>query len=292
MNLAIVGTGLMGAAFAHRLSALGDNVTLYNRTRSKALALVGPRVAVADSIADAVSPATHVLLALSDAPAIRAVLLQPDSLAVLSGRTVIQMGTILPAESEALASALSTAGADYLEAPVLGSIPEAHEGKLIVMVGGTESQFNREQAVLRRFGPEPRLIGTVGQAAALKLAFNQLIAALTAGFAFSLGLVKSRGIDVELFMEMLRGSALYAPTFDKKLARMLSGDFGNPNFPTKHLQKDVLLVLAEGRALGLGTEPLEGITALLRRVCDQGGEDVDYSALYAAAVSRNVSPQT
>jgi 3-hydroxyisobutyrate dehydrogenase-like beta-hydroxyacid dehydrogenase len=272
----------MGAAFADRLAAIGDEVTLYNRTPSKALALSGPRVAVADSVVEALSRASHVLLTLSDASAIESVLMQPGALAVLPGRTIIQMGTILPAESEALADEVNAAGADYLEAPVLGSTPEAREGRLIVMVGGTEAQFQREQLLLRRFGSEPRLVGPVGKAAALKLAFNQLIASLTAGFAFSLGLVKRRGVDVELFMDLLRSSALYAPTFDKKLSRMLSGDFANPNFPTKHLQKDLSLALAEGRTLGLRTEPLEAIAALLQCVIDDGGEDADYSALYGA----------
>lgn len=292
MNIAILGTGLMGAAFGERLAAIGDEVILYNRTRSKALALAGPNVAVADSVTEALSRATHVLLTLSDAPAIEAVLLQPAALAALPGRTVIQMGTILPAESEALAAAVRTGGADYLEAPVLGSTTEAREGRLIVMVGGTEAQFQRERILLRRFGSEPRLVGAVGKAAALKLGFNQLIATLTTGFAFTLGLVKCRGIDVELFMELLRSSALYAPTFDKKLLRMLSGDFADPNFPTKHLQKDLSLVLQEARTLGLRTEPLEGIDALLKEVIGEGGADADYSALYSAIHTAKGPPQT
>lgn len=292
MNIAILGAGLMGAAFAERLAALGDEVIVYNRTRSKALALAGPRIAVADSVAEALNRTTHVLLTLSDAPAIEAVLLQPAALAALPGRTVIQMGTILPAESEALAGAVHTAGADYLEAPVLGSTPEARDGRLIVMVGGTEAQFQREQTLLRRFSSAPRWVGAVGKAAALKLGFNQLIATLTTGFAFTLGLVKRRGIDVDLFMELLRSSALYAPTFDKKLPRMLSGDFTDPNFPTKHLQKDLSLIQQEGRTLGLRTEPLAGIAALLIEVIGEGAANADYSVLYRAVHAAQDSPRT
>lgn len=292
MKIAILGTGLMGAAFARRLAALGDEVVLYNRTRSKALGLLGPKVTIADSVAEALSRATHVLLTLSDASAVEAVLLQPPALAALSGRTVVQMGTLLPAESEALASAINAAGADYLEAPVLGSTPEALEGKLIVMVGGTEAQFERERTLLRRFSAEPRLVGAVGDAAALKLGFNQLIAALTCGFAFTLGLVNRRGIDVDLFMDLLRGSALYAPTFDKKLSRMLNGDFTNPNFPAKHLLKDLALVLEEGRSLGLSTESLEGIATLLKRIIGEGEGEGDYSVLYKAVCPTTVPPRS
>ncbi len=95
----------MGAAFTERRVAVGDEVMLYNRTRAKTLALAGPNVAVANSAAEAISRARHVLLVLSDASAIEAVLGQPAVRAVLPGRAVIQMATILPAESEALATA-------------------------------------------------------------------------------------------------------------------------------------------------------------------------------------------
>ena len=74
MNIPILGTGLMGAAFTERLVAVGDEVMLYNRTRAKALTLAGPNVAVANSEDEAISRARHVLLALSDASAIEAVL--------------------------------------------------------------------------------------------------------------------------------------------------------------------------------------------------------------------------
>jgi len=93
-----------------------------------------------------------------------------------------------------------------LEAPVLGSIPEAKAGKLIVMVGGSTEQFHRWSELLQNFSSEPVLIGLVGAAAAVAL--NQLIASLSAAFALSLGFVQHQGIDIDLFMQILRGSAL------------------------------------------------------------------------------------
>lgn len=118
---------------------------------------------------------------LTDAQAIRETLLN-EAQDQLGDRTVIQMGTIAPTESQALQAEITAAGGQYLEAPVLGSIPEAEAGKLIVMVGGAPEQFQRWLKLLQCFGPQPRLIGPVGQAASLKLAMNQLIAALTAAF--------------------------------------------------------------------------------------------------------------
>jgi 3-hydroxyisobutyrate dehydrogenase len=80
----------------------------------------------------------------------------------------------------------------------------------------------------------------------------------------------------------LRESALYAPTFDKKLPRLLQRDYANPNFPAKHLLKDVRLIHQEAAALGLDTSSLNGITLLLKKTITQGLAESDYSALYNA----------
>ena len=131
-------------------------------------------------------------------------------------------------------------------------------------------------------GETPRYIGRTGQAATIKLALNQLIAGLTATFSLSLALIEENGIDVDQFMQILRESALYAPTFDKKLDRMRNRDFSDPNFPTKHLAKDTRLFLEVGEQLRLDTSALEGISRLLDKTIAMGLENTDYSAIYAA----------
>ena len=119
------------------------------------------------------------------------------------------------------------------------------------MVGGTEDQFAALAPLFRSLGREPRFVGAVGKAAALKLALNQLIAAETLAFGLSLGLIRRAGISVDTFMTILRESALYAPTFGKKLPRLLKRDYHHPNFSTRHLLKDVRLFVREAGARGL-----------------------------------------
>lgn len=279
MKVALIGTGLMGMPMAHRLLSTKVPLVVYNRTQGKAESLRAAGAEVVKSVADAVGHADCVILMLTNAQAVDTVLSKARS--QLAGRTVIQMGTIAPAESQALNQAMAALNAEYLEAPVLGSIPQAEAGELIVMVGASPEQFERWSGLLRAFGP-PRLVGAVGQAASLKLAMNQLIASLTAAFALSLGFVQRQGIDVEQFMAVLRGSALYAPTFDKKLSNMLERNFANPNFPTKHLLKDVDLFLSEAAAIALETSSLAGVKHLLDQAIAQGLAEADYSALYAA----------
>ena len=123
---------------------------------------------------------------------------------------------------------------------------------------------------------------TPNLAAALKLAMNQLIAGLTASFALSLGLVRREGIEVGLFMDLLRGSALHAPTFDKKLDKYLSHDYGAANFPLKHLLKDVRLFRRVAEQSGLDRDLIGALEALCARAEDEGFGEQDYSALYEA----------
>ncbi|NJN88831.1 MAG: NAD(P)-dependent oxidoreductase [Leptolyngbyaceae cyanobacterium SL_7_1] len=282
MKVGLIGTGLMGLPMAQRLVAAEDvALWAYNRTESKLAPLRSVSVAIASSVSELVHHCDVLILMLSDAPAIQAVLLSSEVRPLLANRTVIQMGTIAPSQSREIAIAITAAGGDYLEAPVLGSIPEATAGKLQVMVGSSEAQFQQWASLLQHFGT-PRWIGEVGAAAALKLALNQLIGSLTTAFALSVGFVQRQGVEVETLMEILRQSALYAPTFDKKLQRMVDRDFANPNFPTKHLLKDMNLALTEAEAAGLHGDALAGVCQILMQACELGLQDQDYSALFEA----------
>lgn len=280
MRVALLGTGLLGSAMATRLAESGHQVTVWNRTPSRAASLAESGILVADSVSEAVANNDLILLVLGDAEAIDAVLFPLDDSPLLRGKALIQMGTIAPAESRAFAERAETAGARYLEAPVLGSIPEARQGTLIVMAGGDRRLFEDHLPLLRSLGANPRHIGPIGQAAALKLAMNQLIATLTAGFALSLGLVRSEGVDVELFMELLRQSALYAPTFDKKLGKYLQHDYSHPNFPLKHLLKDTALFARVANTHAMDGRLFDALLAIFEEGCSKGLADLDYSALY------------
>lgn len=282
MKIGFFGTGLMGQAMALRLLANNISVIAYNRTSEKLKPLEAAGALITTHPQEVIATADCLILMLTNYSAIESVLLSEASLPLLSHRTVIQMGTIAPSESMMLGDRFSAAGAEYLEAPVLGSIPEAKTGELLVMVGGTPTQFNTWEPLLQNLGKEPRLIGTVGKAAALKLALNQLIAGLTSTFALSLALTKSFGVETEQFMEILRQSALYAPTFDKKLQRMCEGNYSSPNFPTKHLLKDIDLFLQQAQTLNLNASSLEGVRDLVQKTIDHGLAEEDYSAIFNA----------
>lgn len=282
MKVGFLGTGLMGIPLAQRVLGAKIPVIAYNRTRAKLAPLQAMDAEIADSATQVIAEADCVILTLTDAVAIETLLLSEASRQVLAGRTVIQMGTIGITESQQIRDQVVGAGGEYLEAPVLGSIPEAKTGTLIVMVGATSVQFERWLSLLQLFGKEPLWMGEVGKAAAVKLAMNQLIGSLTTAFALSLGLVLRSGVPVADFMKIVRDSALYAPTFDKKLQRMLERNYENPNFPTKHLLKDTALLIREADVLGLDSQIQKGVLSVLEKTLELGLAEGDYSALFSA----------
>ena len=281
MKIAILGGGLMGNALAEHLLSEKCELSIYNRSIEKIADLSTHGARICETASEAVEQCEMVILLLSDAEAI-ATVLDSVSPGAFSNKLFIQMGTIAPEQSQHLENQLNSVDAKYLECPVLGSLPEARSGTLILMAAGLEENYRQALPLLKMIGETPRYIGETGQGAAVKLAMNQLIAGLTATFSLSLALIEESQIDVDLFMQILRESALYAPTFDKKLDRMRNRNFSDPNFPTKHLAKDTRLFLEVGEKLRLDTTALEGISRLLDKAVAMGMENTDYSALYAA----------
>ena len=286
VHVSVVGTGLLGSAMALRLLTLGHEVVVWNRTFEKTEFLRQQGATVARSAAEAVQASESTILMLSDARAIQEVLWDQRSPANFQRRTIVQMGTIAPEESRALGKEVRARLGDYLEAPVLGSLAEAKNGTLIVMVGGTPELMERWGAVFQCFCQAPIFVGPIGRASALKLALNQLIASHIAAFSLSLGMVQRSGGDVGTFMQVLRQSALMTPMFDKKLPKMLAHDYSNPNFSTEHLLKDITLCLQTAQTSHLETTALEGLQTIFQQALSQSLPSQDYSSVFDSIVPR------
>jgi 3-hydroxyisobutyrate dehydrogenase len=280
MKVAVLGTGLMGSAISQRLLQQDHQVAVWNRTKSKALALEESGARVAESPQSAMAGCDVVLLVLRDAAAIDQVMFTAAGTSAAAGRTIVQMGTISPQESIQLASRFEAASSDYLACPMLGSTPEAHDGELLLMAAGERHLFDRLLPLLAALGDSPHYVGEIGKAAALKLALNQLLVGMVATFALSVGMVLRAGVSIEQFMDIVRDSSLRSPQYDKKLPRMLSRDFADPHFPVSHMLKDINLIVGEAEREGLHADVALAVRSVLQRTLDAGYIDVDYSALY------------
>ncbi len=277
-SIAFIGTGLLGYPMAERLLQNGYNLKVYNRTYEKAATLKNLGAEITHSPFDAIVNSELIITVLTTFEANVDVLLSQQT--SFKGKTVVQMGTIGTDENIELMKRISELGGNYIEAPVLGSIPQIKSGTLITLVGCSKNLYRKWLPLLKIFGETVVHFGDVGKASAAKLAYNQLIASLTAAFSMSLGYVLSSNVDIDKFMTILRESALYSPTFDKKLPKMLSGDFTNPNFPLKHLLKDVEIIKKDFARKNIDTKILSAITEILRKGIEQGDADLDYSAIF------------
>jgi 3-hydroxyisobutyrate dehydrogenase-like beta-hydroxyacid dehydrogenase len=177
-NLGFVGLGVMGGQMVNRLLSKGHQVTGYNRTRSKAQWLIDQGMKWVDS-PRAVSAAADVTFAMvTNSAAIASIMEGPDGiLAGLSaGKMFIDMSTVSPSVSRALAAKVREKGADMVDSPVSGSVVTLQEGRLSVMVGGRRATFDRIKALLLDIGPKVTYVGDNGLALAMKIAVNLSLA--------------------------------------------------------------------------------------------------------------------
>ena len=282
-SVALLGTGLLGESIGQRLLERGVSLYVWNRTRDRSQALIDAGAQALSSPSEAPRRCDSLITVLRDGPVTAAVL---NDISPLDGSTLITMGTVGVTESQALAQQAAQQGGRYLEAPVLGSKPQALNGSLLVMAGGEEQVFAEQHPLLSHLSQDPLLVGPVGSGAATKLALNQLIASLTHSFSISLQLIQRAGVSVETFMAILRTSALYAPTFDKKLQRMLDHNYADPNFSTALLRKDLRLFLEEATTAGLQDQGLSGLLSLLEQAKGTDLDEQDYCALHELTVLR------
>ena len=280
-SVAVLGTGLLGTAIATRLLEQGLKVHVWNRDPSRIVSLVEKGATAIDDLGQAAKNNRVLITVFRDGAATASVV---GTLEDLQSSTVVPMGTMGVEESRKLATQVADQGGQYLEAPVLGSKPQALNGSLLVMAGGEAEVFEEQRPLLSHLCQEPLLVGPVGSGAATKLALNQLIASLTHSFSVSLQLIQRAGVPVETFMAILRPSALYAPTFDKKLQRMLDHTYADPNFSTALLRKDLRLFLEEATTAGLQDQGLSGLLSLLEQAEGTDLDEQDYCALHELTV--------
>lgn len=278
MKIGFIGTGLMGFPMVVKLIEAGHDLFVFNRTKEKAIPLEKLGAQLVTGINQLCEKSECLILMLSDGKTIENVFEGVDG--ELNGKTIIQMGTISPKESLELKTRFEISGAEYLEAPVLGSIPQIKSKSLTTLVGSSPDQFETWKDLFSAFSDKIEYIGEVGQAASFKLGLNQLIIGLTTIFSMSLGYVREKNLDIEKFMDVVRNSSLYAATFDKKLSKMMDRDFSNPNFPLKHLLKDLNLMIDEFGSAGINVETLKGIQNVIEKGIELGYSDDDYSSLY------------
>lgn len=249
--IGIAGTGRMGTAFARRLIETGHEVTVWNRTPERTAQAAEAGARVAPDLA-ALAACDTILISLTDAAAVHAV---ADGLvaAGITGRLVIDMSTMLPEESRAVGAKINSAGADFVDCPVGGTVAPALAGQLLGMAGGTDAAFARAKPVLDNLCRRVEHLGPVGTGAQMKLAINLPLALYWETLGEAMSLLKGAGIPTDTAISLIADSSA-APTVLKNRARFvvdtLEGKDQPGTFDIAGLAKDLNLALRFAAAGG------------------------------------------
>jgi 3-hydroxyisobutyrate dehydrogenase-like beta-hydroxyacid dehydrogenase len=281
-EVGFVGLGTMGGRMAERLLAAGHDVTGWNRTRSKADWLVKAGMRWADSPRAAAEAAEFTLSMLTDTKALQAVTAGEDGiLAGLGpGKVFIDMSTVSPAASRALADLVRARGATMVDAPVSGSVVTLAEGKLSVMVGGDEETFRRVQPVLAALGPRVTHVGGNGQAVLMKIATNLGLAVQMLAFSEAVLLAEKGGIPREVAVDVLTNSVIASPMVKYRAPYVLD-QLDEVMFDCSMMQKDMLLALEAGRQFAVPLPTTAVTNEYLTAARGMGLGDRDFAVMFA-----------
>jgi 3-hydroxyisobutyrate dehydrogenase-like beta-hydroxyacid dehydrogenase len=240
----------MGGNMVSRLLDKGHTVTGYNRTRSKAQWLIDKGMKWGDSPRAVAAASDFTFSMVTNAAAIHSVTDGPDGIlaGLGSGKLLIDMSTVSPAVSRAIAVKVREKGADMIDAPVSGSVITLQEGKLSVMVGGRRETFERAKPVLLDVGPKVTYVGDNGLALAMKIATNLSLAVQMLAFCEGVLLAEKSGIARETAVDVLTHSAIASPMVQYRGPFVLEMP-DEAWFDVNMMQKDMLLALEMGRAL-------------------------------------------
>jgi len=240
VDIAWIGTGIMGAPMARRLIRAGHRVRLFNRSLHKAAALVADGAEVALGPTEAAHGVSAIFLMLPDTPDVEQVVASIEPV-LEAGQMVVDMSTIAPAAERALSASMAARGVDFLDAPVSGGESGAIEGTLTIMVGGSEAAFDRARPLLESLGKRITHMGPAGAGQMTKLV-NQVAVSLTLEATVEALILATRGgLDPTLVLEAIGAGAASSWQLNNLGPKIIARDY-RPGFFVKLIRKDLRLV--------------------------------------------------
>jgi 2-hydroxy-3-oxopropionate reductase len=281
-RVGFIGLGIMGAPMARHLVAAGFPLTVHSRSPGPVDALVEAGAARASSPAELARASDVVVTMLPDTPDVEHVMLGDDGVmaGAAAGSLVIDMSTIDPGPTRAVAEQLAARGVEMLDAPVSGGERGAIDGTLSIMVGGSDGAFTRAMPVLQAMGKNIVHVGPSG-AGQITKACNQLVVAATIeAVAEALVLAERSGVDAAKVREALMGGFAGSKILEVHGQRMLDHAF-EPGFRARLHRKDARIILDAAQAAGSPIPAFRVVAAQLDRLVDDADRgDLDHSALF------------
>lgn len=271
-KITILGTGAMGSRIARNFLNAGFDVTIYNRSSERTESLRANGAKAANSPKEAVAEADFVLSIVRDVEASREVWLAGTTGAIhgLKKNTVaIESSTVTPVWVKELSKEVARIGAHFLEAPMLGSRPQAEAKQLIYLVGGDETVLEKTREVLQTNSGSIYHLGEIGAATAMKLAVNAQYGVQVEIWAETLSLLEKSGIAPATAVEILN----HLPTTSVAMqvgGKLMTAKNYSAMFPIELVEKDFGYALNLAQSVALDTPTIQAVRAVFAQAIEKG----------------------
>ncbi len=282
-TISYLGLGTMGSGMAFNLLKAGYELTVWNRSAEKCKPFARKGARVADTPADAARDVDLVIYMLSNDQAVEEVVFGAKGIlsGIKEGQVAMDMSTVLPAMSSREQEAYAKRGVDFLDAPVFGSKQEAAEAKLWIMAAGNKAIFEKVKPVLAKLGQTVHYFGKNGNAAAMKLVGNLMVALELEALAEGLVLAQKAGLDLNTVMEVVKVADFRSPLLVSNGQNIVKRDFST-SFALKLMLKDAGLIEKFGESLESPIPALRVVEKNLASAVDLGFGTENASALIKA----------
>ena len=279
-RIGFVGIGLMGQQMSRRLLAAGFPVTVWNRTKARAADLLAAGAIWGESPRALAEASDVAIVMVTDSAASEAVICGPQG--VLAGAhpglTLIDMGSVAPETSRAMAERARAKGVPMLDAPVTGNPKVASEGKLGIMVGGPRETFDACLPIFQAMGVKIIHVGENGKGTTLKLINNLIMGVAIQAVAEALVLAQKAGIDPAKVQEITSVGGARTGAMETRGRRMIMHDF-SPHFSANNMYKDLSTALKLADEVGASLPATSIAREMLRAVKSQGKGELDSCAV-------------
>jgi 3-hydroxyisobutyrate dehydrogenase len=284
-TVALLGTGIMGAAMARNLLGAGIEVRAWNRSTEKAEPLADDGATVVEDPAEAARGADFLLTMLADADAIEEVVGDGVLPALAEGAVWLQMSTVGERGRAMLARRAAENGVAFVDAPVLGTKAPAEQGQLVVLASGPEPVREKCEPVFGAVGGKTVWLGEAGEGSRLKLVVNNWIVGLLGVLAETIAFARATGVEPQKFLETIEGGPLGLPYAQIKGGMMIDEDFPT-SFSVRLARKDAALVLEAAGARDLDMVVASAVAARFDEAIGAGHGEEDMAAVYEAATPK------
>jgi len=240
-SVAVIGAGIMGSAIATRLIETGQRVAVFDLDPSKVQALVDRGGIAASSIAEATRQSDFVILSLNHANIVRSAVFEPNGVAVSASaqKILIDMSSIDPAETAHMAEKLKAeTGMKWVDCPLSGGVPGALGGRLTVMAGGAQADFERARSVMQHLCQNYTLMGPNGAGQTVKLINQLFCAVLFQATAEAVKIAEAGGVDAALIPAALAGGRADSAILQEFMAKFAARDY-TPTGRIDNMLKDL-----------------------------------------------------